>query len=61
MIFSILFLLLAIALLTWAWVTALDNPYDEDDMKEFREWDATLMDGLEDEDEWDNNHHNEDV
>ncbi len=60
MIFSILFLLSAIILLIWAWVTAFKNPYNEDDIKEFKEWDATLMDGLED-DEWDNNYHNEDV
>lgn len=38
----------------------LKQIYSEEDMREFREWDVTLMDGL-DYDEWDNKHHNEDV
>lgn len=36
-----------------------DAPWTNEEEEELKLWDATLMDGLEEE-EWDNKHHNED-
>lgn len=55
----ILFVLLIIYLFNKE--SKLKQIYSEEDMKEFREWDVTLMDGLEDEDEWENKFHNENI
>lgn len=37
-----------------------DAPWTIEEEEELKLWDVTLMDGLENE-EWDNEHHNEDV
>jgi hypothetical protein len=58
MIFSIIFLILAILLLAWAWMTSIEKMKDnnEDD-----DWGDLSQETLIGDDEWDNKHHNEDV
>ena len=57
MAFAITFLLLALALLVWAWFTAIDKMNSrKDDCSDWSKGRAPWEN-----DEWDNQHHNEDV
>jgi len=62
MTFLIIFLLLALMLLAWAWTTGIDNmnqnhpDYKGEDFLELNKGEAPW-----EHDEWDNQHHNEDV
>ena len=59
-IYILVGMFLAIKIFDWIWKRKEHPIYGRKELDEFREWDATLMDGLED-DDWDNKHHNENV
>ena len=59
LLYTILGIILILRLYRWLWLAYKERQIKKE-MKEFREWDVTLMDGLENE-EWDNKHHNENI